>query len=182
MSQIIKTLTSGGPIPPDIPTEFDTDINSPAIPALNILNVIGGDVTTNTDAGIQTDGSSGSNILTVELTNRVRGTVTTTDATPTTLAIFSLGGTPAVYTFDIQIACFNLTDVNGDGYAIFATARTDGVTATRCDNPDKVVNEEVSDAADANFVVSGNNIIIQVTGILGKTHHWKTVATYVKVI
>ncbi len=152
------------------------------MPAANVLNVPGGSVTTNNNNGIQTDGSSGSNTLTVELTNRITGSVTTSNATPTTIASFSLGATPGVFTFDIQIACFNATDVNGDGYFISGSARTDGATATLCGTPDKIVNEEVADTADANMVVSGNNVIVQATGIAGKTHRWRTVATYVQVI
>lgn len=182
MSQIYKALSSSGPLPPTIPTSFVTDVNSPAVPAANILNVPGGSVTTNNNNGIQTDGSSGSNTLTIELTNRITGSLTTTDATPTAIATFALGATPAVFTFDIQIACLNLTAVNGDGYFISGTARTDGATATLCGTPDKIINEEVADAADANMVVSGNNVVIQATGIASVTHHWRTVATYVQVI
>lgn len=181
MSQIYKSLASG-PVPPTVPTSFVTDINSPAIPAANILNEIGGSVTTNNNNGLQTDGSSGSNTLTIQLTNRITGSVTTTDATPTTLATFSLGATPAVFTFDIQIACFNATAINGDGYFISGSARTDGVTATLCGTPDKIVNEEVVDTSDANMVVSGNSVVVQVTGIAANTHRWRTVATYVQVI
>ena len=184
MSQIYKTINSGGPIPPQIPTEFDTQ-NGNAVPAANILIINGFDSSENNTNGIITKGgvvgTGVSNEVDVVITNRVKGSVTTSNATPTTIASFSLGATPAVFTFDIQIACFNITDVNGDGYAIFGTARTDGATATLCGSPDKVVNEEVADTADANLVVSGNTIIIQATGIAGKTHHWRTVALYVEV-
>ena len=180
MSEIIKPVTAGN-LPPVVPTSFVTDINSPAIPSDNILDVFGGSVTTNNVNGIQTDGSSGGHVLTIELTNRITGSATTTNATPTTIASFSLGATPAVFVFDIQISSFNATDVNGDGYFISGSARTDGATAVLCGTPDKIINEEVSDSADANMIVSGNNVIIQATGIAGKTHRWKTVATYVEV-
>jgi hypothetical protein len=71
--------------------------------------------------------------------------------------------------------------VNGDGYFISGSSRTDGTTAYLCGTPDKIVNEEFGDTADANMIVSGNNVIIQVTGIAGKTHHWRTLATYIEV-
>jgi len=143
--------------------------------------VFGGSSSINNNNGIQTDGSSGSNVLTVQLTNRFGGGVTTIDATPTTIASLNLGATPAVFVFDIQISSFNATDINGDGYFISGSARTDGVSATLCGTPDKIINEEVSDSADANMVISGNNVIVQATGIAGKTHRWRTVATYVEV-
>lgn len=182
MSQAGIINTQSGPVPPTVATSYVTDINSPAIPAANVLDVFGGSVTTNNNNGIQTDGSSGGHVLTIELTNRLTGSVTTTNATPATIVTFALGAVASVFTFDIEISCFNLTDVNGDGYSIFGTARTDGATATLCGTPDKIVNEEVMDTADANMVVSGNNVIIQATGIAGKTHHWRAVATYVQVV
>jgi hypothetical protein len=181
LSQIYKSLAAG-PVPPTVPTSFVTDINSPAVPAANILNVPGGSVTTNNNNGIQTDGSSGSNTLTVELTNRITGSVTTTDASLVTLASFALGAVPAVYTLSIEIACFNVTSVDGDGYFIQGSVRTTGAAAVLCGMPDKFISEEVIDTADANLIVSGNNAVIQVNGIVGITHDWRTVATYVQVI
>lgn len=181
MSQIYKSLAAG-PVPPTVPETFVTDVNSPAVPAANILNEIGGSTSVNNNNGIQTDGSSGGNTLTIQLTNRITGSVTTTDATPTTLVSFPLGSTPAVFTFDVQIACFNVTDVNGDGYFISGSTRTDGATATLCGNPDKIENEEVMDTANADMIVSGNNMVIQAIGIAGKTHRWRAVITYVQVI
>lgn len=181
MSQIIKDLAAG-PVPPTVATSYVTDINSPAIPAANVLDVFGGTVTTNNNNGIETDGSSGSNVLTVQLTNRIIGAVTTTDASLVTLASFALGATPAVFAISVEIACINLTAINGDTYSIFGGVRTDGAVATLCGVPDKIVNEEVVDTADANLIISGNNVVIQVNGIVGDTHHWRTVATYVQVV
>ncbi len=59
MSQIIKPLTSSGPIPPIIPTSFVTDSGT-AVPAANILNVLGG-------TGATTSGSG--NTVTVTIKN-----------------------------------------------------------------------------------------------------------------
>ncbi|HZY25506.1 MAG TPA: hypothetical protein VFE71_06740 [Bacteroidales bacterium] len=50
MSQITKTLTSGGPIPPVIPTQFTTDAGI-AVPAANNINVFGGTGTSTAASG-----------------------------------------------------------------------------------------------------------------------------------
>jgi hypothetical protein len=61
LSQIFKTLTSGGPFPPNIPTQFTTDAGV-AIPSANNVNVFGGTGTTTSAAGstititVQNDG------------------------------------------------------------------------------------------------------------------------------
>lgn len=143
--------------------------------------VVGGSSTANNNNGLATAGNPGTNTETINLTNRISNAVTTMDDSLTTLASFSLGSTAAVFSFNIEIVSFNMSDINGDSYAIFGAARTDGTTAVVCGIPDKIVNEEVMDDADANMIVSGNNLIIQVKGLIGKTFHWRTVATYVQV-
>lgn len=179
MSQVYKSLTSG-PVPPAVPTSFVTDVNSPAIPALNILNEVGGTTSTNNNNGIQTDGSSGSNTLTIQLTNRVPGSVTTANSTPTTLSTFALGVTPGVYNFDIQVAGYDITDTAGVGYFISGSVRTTGAAAVLVGTPDKITNEEASTTAcDANLIVSGNNAIVQVTGINAKTINWRSLSQYI---
>ena len=50
MSQIIVPLSSSGPFPPTIPTQFTTD-SGIAIPAANNINVFGGTGVTTTGAG-----------------------------------------------------------------------------------------------------------------------------------
>ena len=189
MSQAGIISTTAGPVPPTVPTSFVTQSGT-AVPAANILLVNAYDTTENNVNGIETKGgvaagdppgTGATNELDVYLTNRITGTITTVNATPVAIATFPLGATPAVFTFDVQIASFNTTDINGDGYFISGSARTNGVIANLCGTPDKIVNEEVEDSADANMVVSGNNVVFQATGIGGKVHRWNVVATYVEV-
>ena len=180
MSQAGTVSSSGGGGGGSLNT-LTPDQGGVVSPVANNINVFGQTTTVNNDNGIRTF-NGGAGELDVRLTNRITGAVTTSNATPTTIASFSLGGVAAVFTFDIQIASFNATDVNGDGYFISGSARTDGVTAFLCGTPDKIVNEEVSDTADANMIVTGNTVVVQATGIAGKTHRWRTVATYVQVV
>lgn len=182
MSQIYKSLTSG-PVPPAVPTSFVTDVNSPSVPIANIENVFGGFVSTDDSDGIQTDGSSGSNTITIQLTNRLRGTGTTVGATTADLVTFALGATPGTYIIDANFVGFEPTTPAGAGYSLFGTVRTDGATASLVGTPDIIKNEDVALLpGDVALVVSGNNAILRVTGTVGLTVRWVVVATYVKVI
>jgi hypothetical protein len=175
LSQIFKPTASGPPtpIPPTVPEIFITDVDSPAIPMANVLNVFGGQSTVNNNNGVQTDGSSGSNTITIQLTNRVTGTVSTIDATPTTLISFPLGATPAVYGFTGDIQGFDLTDIAGGTYTWGAGARTDGATATLIGTEFKDIFEEAGMAGtDFDILVVGNNLVVQVIGLAGNTINW----------
>lgn len=178
MSQIYKPLTSGGPIPPVIPTSFDTD-DGTAIPAANILNVNGVDSTENNANGILTRANPDlSNNLEIVITNRLQGTVTTANATPTPIITF----TPTVvgsYTIESRITAYNTTDTLGAGYSLFGTARFDGVNSNLCGTADRIVNEEAGmENASSTFTVSGPNILINAVGLAGKTINWSAVSLY----
>ena len=180
MSQIFRPQTGGTPvIPPDVPEVFQTDVNSPAIPAANILKVFGGQTSDNNLLGVQTDGSSGSNILTVQLTNRLQGGLSTIDATPTTIITFGLGATPAVLTLDGFVSAYNTTDTLGAGFFFSAAVRTTGAAAVDLGSEfTSQFTETGMEAAAVTIGVSGNNLIIQVTGIAAKTISWLAQATY----
>ncbi len=178
MSQITKTLTSGGPIPPIIPTSFVTDVNSPAIPAGNVLNEIGGSTTANNNNGIRTDGSSGSNTLTTQLTNRLQGSTSTVGAITSAIQTF----TPTVigtYAIEYRVAAYNTTSSIGAGYSVFGTARFDGVNSNLCGTPDKITNEEgAMSSANVTMTVSGANILVNGAGYAAQTINWSAVGLY----
>lgn len=182
MSQAGIISTTAGPVPPAVPTSFVTDVNSPAIPIANVLNVLGNDTTANSVNGIRTDGSSGSNTLTVQITNRLQGTGSTVGAVTTDLVTFSLGATPASYVIEANFVAFESTTPAGAGYSLFGTARTTGVAASLVGTPDKINNENAALVpSTADIVVSGNNVVLRVTGTAGLTINWAVVGYYVTV-
>lgn len=175
--------TSAGNLPPVVATSYVTDINSPAIPAANVLNVPGGDVTTSNDNGIQTDGSSGSNTLTVQLTNRILGTATTTDdVTVVPLLSFSLGATPATYLLDIQIIGYNQTSLLSSAVRDFACVRTTGAAGQLVQTqPAILIDEGAMLGTTVTSNVTSNTYFIEVTGLPASTIHWKALVTYIVV-
>ncbi len=158
------------------PLEFDTDSGT-ATESANTITFIGGTSTADNANGITFTGASAT--VTGSLTNRLSGTVTTSNATPTTLISFPL---PAVgtYTFDLNIAAYNTTDTLGASYSVFLGAKRLGGTASKLNLEDKVVNEEVGmEACDVSVTTASNNVILQATGIAAKTINWNAVGTYV---
>lgn len=181
MSQVYKSLTSG-PVPPAVATSYVTDVNSPAIPIANILDVFGSDTSTNNDNGLQTDGSSGSNILTVQLTNRQTGTVTTTNATLTTIITFSLGATPGTFYLFGNIQAFNSSGPAGGAYSFSGGYRTDGATATEIATEFHDQFEDVALVTTDIFLnTSGNNVLVQVQGVAATTINWNSIIEFRKV-
>lgn len=175
---------------PTVPTSFVTD-NGTAIPAANILNVFGGDdggvatvnSTSNNANGIFTEAyANNSNNLYVALSNRLTGSGSTVGAVNTNLVTFSLGATPATYVIEANFCAFEPTTPAGAGYSLFGTVRTDGATATLVGTPDKINNEEAAlTSCTSDIVVSGNNVILRVTGTAGLTVDWNVVGYYTKV-
>lgn len=165
----IQTVTgdSGGPVPP----------------TANNINLLGGTSSTNNANGITVVGNAGTSTETFTLTNRQNGSVTTSDATPTTLISFTASASATIYNLQFKIAAFDATDTAGAAYHVDAGARTTGAAVTIFPDADFVDNEEAAMAAtDINVVASGNNIILQVTGIAGKTIRWNGQLNYIQVV
>lgn len=179
MSQAGINNISDNVLPPDVPTSFVTDVNSPAIPALNILNVPGGSVSTDNVHGIQTDGSSGSNTLTVELTNRLTGSGTSTNGSTVTLIDFPLTNNQS-YRFTFDVIGRDTTSGDTYGYKLLATAKRIAGTAAVVETPFDDSDED-NIAASLAFVVSGNDVHLDATGVAATTIIYKAVGTYVVV-
>ena len=180
MSQIYKNGSGGGgPIPPQVPERFNTDVNSPSIPIANVENIFGGQTSFNNLLGIQTDGSSGSNTITIELTNRLFGGASTDDASTHPIITFALDTDAAVYTFDGFISAYNLTNTSGAGYFFSAAVRSTGAAAIDLGNEfTSVFQEPGMSAASVSITVSGNSVIFNVTGIAANNITWLAQATY----
>lgn len=176
MSQAGILKVSTGSLPPSVPTSFTTD-SGVAVPVANNLNIFGIDSAANNDNGISTSGSGAT--VNVILTNRMTDTVTTANATPTTILTFPLGATSGVYFIEGDIVAYDLTDVAGGAYSFASGVRTTGAAAVDMGIEFKDSFEEAAMAtADFDVTVSGNNSIITVTGIAGKTINWNVYLTY----
>lgn len=178
MSQAGIISTSSGPVPPTVATSYVTDVNSPAIPAANVLNVLGNDTTDNDIDGIRTDGSSGNNTLTVQLTNRFYGTGTSTNGSNADLITFSLGASTAVYRFKFDVTGRETTTGQGVGYTLFSSFKTNGAAATAIQTPFIDADEDIAGAA-LTMIASGNNVILRATSSGVTTITYATVGSYV---
>lgn len=178
MSQIYKSLTSG-PVPPTVATSYVTDVNSPAIPAGNVLNVYGNDTVDNVDSGLQTDGSSGSNTLTVQLSNRETGTLTTSDDTPTTIISFTMPALAGTYYVYGNVEAYEAGTPSGGAYSFSGGYLTDGVTSSELGTE---FHDTFQSAAlltsDISLSASGNNVIVTVIGVIGLTINWNALLEY----
>lgn len=176
MSQAGIISTSGGPSPPDVPTDFVTDSGT-ATPAANILNVLGIDDTIDIDNGIRTTGSG--NTLNVVLTNRATGTVTTPADALTTIITLPLGATPATYMVYGNVQAFNSSTPAGGSYAFAGAVRTDGASATLIS---AAYHDEFEEAAlalsDIFLNVSGNNALLQVQGDPALSINWNSLLEF----
>lgn len=183
MSQIIKNLVSGGPVPPEIATSYVTQ-DGTAVPAANVLIVNAIDSTENNANGIITKGgvlgTGTSNEVDVVITNRLQGTAVSTNASNADIITFSLGASAAVYRFSFDVTARDTGTGDGLGYTVFASARTTGAAATVIATPFTDSDEDASLlAATISFISSGNTVILRAVGVAGQTINYTAVGTYV---
>lgn len=181
MSQAGIINTSSGPVPPSVATSYVTDVNSPAIPAANILNVLGADTTVHNANGIRTDGSSGSNTLTVQLTNRNRVISTTSDGAGQTQTVTIF--TPTVstgITFVVSVTGYDSSNNEVTGGELVGIARRSagGVTVVVGTNDTFSEADAGLAATDWDIITDGTLIQAQFVGIAGRTITWSAVFIY----
>jgi hypothetical protein len=168
---------------PSIATTFRADDLSTAVPAGNILDVLSVDSTDNNDNGIQTRAAA--NDVTVQLTNRLQGSATSTNASNADTISFPLGGAVAVYRFRFDVAGRSTAGVavgEGAGYTVFGSARTDGAAATVIGTALQDVDEDAAlNGCTVSFVASVNSVILRLNGIAGETISFNAVGTFVVV-
>lgn len=171
---------SGSGSGPGTTSSFTTDNASVAHPSGGNINIFTSFTSIDRDAGIETM-ASGSTVTILE-TNRIVDMVTTVGSTTGSMLNFTLEASPSTYFFTCNIAGKCTADGTGLGWFLICPVRTDGSSATVIGNP--IINGNLdSDLAAASIalIASGNNIILQVTGVTAKTINFKTVSTYVVV-
>ena len=160
MSQVYSAGSSG---PPSGTTTYVTDSGN-AVPAANILNVIG-------DENITTSGSG--NTITISPTDTASGTGQTVGAVTDDIITFPLGAVAGTYQVEGSIAAYDAGTPSGGGIRTFVAVRTSGVAGTICDSSDPIKNLELAiNGSTAEFLVSGNNLILRVTGVAALTIEW----------
>lgn len=122
----------------------------------------------------------GPNTLNIDVEDQTEYTVTTTDATPTTLVSIAVPTNQAV-TLNGDIVGATSTYSAAIGGDFLATARRAGGGLTMVGAPVINLNEDSAGSPDFNVVVSGNNLIVQVTGESATTYNWKSTVHVVTV-
>jgi len=170
MSQFFVAL---GDSAGEVPTSFPTDSGT-AVPVAHVLAIQGNASTSNNSDGIQTVGAG--NVVSIELTNRVRATTTTAGAASSTVTLLN-NLSSGVYVFDIKIVAFPSAGANANAYAIVGAIVSDGITATLMPNQ-ALDSFELSVPASCLINVSGNNAVVIVTGSVGVNYSWTIVGNY----
>lgn len=106
------------------------------------------------------------------------GGLTTTDDTPTDLLTVPLGGGAKGYGLRVTVVGHKSDGTKVCAYDLLATVRTDGTTAVVANTTSKTaVDTELN--ADATVVASGNNVVVQVTGVAATEMKWKVLGRFI---
>lgn len=114
----------------------------------------------------------GPNSLDIEIGGGTVFTVTTSDATPTALGTFAISTNQAI-TLVAEVIGAKADYSAAIGGSATATARRAAGALAMVGSPIIDLNTDSGGAPDFNVVVSGNNLLLQVTGEAATTYNWK---------
>lgn len=100
------------------------------------------------------------------------GSGETVGAVTADLITVPLGSVAGTFQFEARVKGYDAATPAGCGYNIYATFTTDGATATLVGDQPIFNEDDVLADADAYFVASGNDAVLQVLGVTGLTIQW----------
>lgn len=181
MSQAGILNRASGPVPPTVATQYTADDSTIGVPVANNYNILSRDTTQDNPNGIKTTvDPNGSDNHYVELTNRITGSITTTDATPTNVFTpsFTLNAAAATYLFEFKVAVYDVTNNTGAVNNFLCGIRTTAGVPVFLVPTDSFLGVEVGNPAVINYSLTGNTLNVVVTGAAATTMNWVVVATY----
>lgn len=165
--------------PPEVATGIVTD-NGELETTDNTYIFIGGFTNADNDNGFRVikDPNNDKRAL-FELTNRVLVKTTTTDGSESTAVSFPLGNESGVYVVKYgSIVAYNETDELGAGFTFEGCAKTNGTTGSLIGIEQKNDWRDVGMSVNFDIDVSSNDLIVEVTGLAGKTINWEIFFEY----
>lgn len=127
---------------------------------------------TSTGGTVAISYNDGTNTINLEADDAADVTVVTNNATPTALFSIAIATNNAITLYaDIIGAKADYSAAIGGN--VEATARRAGGALTLVGAPVVNLNEDSGGSPDFNIVVSGNNLVVQVTGEVATTYNWK---------
>lgn len=129
---------------------------------------------------LEVEGNLGAHSLTVVDTSKVYATVTTVDATPTALYTFPLANNEAV-TLNANIIAADTAFGNGASGTVVVGALRAGGGSTLIGIPTISIADNFAPPIAVNALISGTNLIIEVTGIAATTIDWVAIVNIVTV-
>lgn len=181
MSQIYKDVTASGTV--DVET-LTPDVGGAISPTGGTINVLGTGVATGqvvADNNFETFNIGSSTLL---ISHRYQGSIDTSDGLGQTRTVFSFPMTAgSTISIIAQVCGFQATIPAGVGGSITGSAFRGGGGATLIAAGNKLsgTSSATISAADFDLSVSGNNLIVTVTGQPTYTISWYCIATITQI-
>lgn len=182
MSQIYKTQTGSSPSGPVV--ELTPDVGAVVIPDgsgnINLTGAPTGAGSSSLDSNFETFNAGTS---TMQFAHRYQNSVTTSDGAGQTQTILTVPVTVSTaMSVHAQVAGIEASIPSGVGGSIDGAVFRGGGGATTITTANKYIDVSSSsiNGCDLNVSVSGNNLIVTVTGVATFTIEWYCIATIVQ--